>query len=196
MKTFLSLILAIVAALATLAPAVATAEVKHGATRAASPSHSGHRHHHNHHNYGYRGHTALGSFWGPSLTWGLPFGYSRLWFGGVPYYYADNVYYQRVLNEYRVVPAPTGEGVLLPPVSRAPTPSYAQRAPAATDALVITAQRGQSATQQSFDRIDCERAAIRTTGFDPATSTGAALAKAEFVKAVATCLTGVGYSVK
>jgi len=159
------------------------------------------RSNHNHRHWGYRG--WVGPAIGLSVPL-LPFGYSSLWVGGSPYYYANDVYYVRSLDGYRVVPSPYDDvawhetyqeapsGKLSPP-----TPSYVKpaAAPAPTDELSITPRNNQSATQRSFDRIDCERAAITQTGYDPS-SGGEALRKAEYVRNVSACLEGKGYTVK
>lgn len=150
--------------------------------------------------------------WGPAIGLTiplLPLGYTSLWVGGTPYYYTNDVYYVRGTNGYRVVEPPIVDDVTWHDTPRepasgsfsaAPTPSYAK--PAAppvvatpTDELSITPRNNQSATQRSFDRIDCERAAISQTGYDPSAG-GEALRKAEYVRNVSACLEGKGYTVK
>ena len=148
--------------------------------------------------------------WGPAIGLTiplLPLGYTSLWIGGTPYYYANNVYYVRGADGYRVVEPPMVDDVPWHDTPRepasggfsAPTPSYAKPAPAPvaspTDELSITPRNNQSATQRSFDRIDCERAAIGQTGYDPSAG-GEALRKAEYVRNVSACLEGKGYTVK
>ncbi|MBL8523678.1 MAG: hypothetical protein JNN20_08315 [Betaproteobacteria bacterium] len=146
--------------------------------------------------------------WGPAIGLTiplLPLGYTSLWVGGTPYYYANNVYYVRSVDGYRVVEPPMVDDVTWHDTPRepasggfsAPTPSYAKPAPAPapTDELSITPRNNQSATQRSFDRIDCERAAITQTGYDPSAG-GEALRKAEYVRNVSACLEGKGYTVK
>lgn len=149
--------------------------------------------------------------WGPAIGVTvplLPLGYTSLWIGGTPYYYANDVYYVRGVNGYRVVEPPIVDDVTWHDTPRepasggfsAPTPSYAKPAapaavPTPTDELSITPRNNQSATQRSFDRIDCERAAITQTGYDPSAG-GEALRKAEYVRNVSACLEGKGYTVK
>jgi hypothetical protein len=146
-------------------------------------------------------------WYGPSLSvgyWGrhvglvipvLPIGYTRVWVEGDPYYVADDVYYVREPRGYRIVDRPEGDHHHEEPRRDGPTPTYVKTEKSPTDELAITAQRGQSLTQQSFDRIDCERAAIRNTGYEPAAG-GGAVKKAEWVKDVASCMGGKGYAVK
>lgn len=200
MKNFLRLLMVTLAALgaisASAAPSTPAAQ-KHGWHSGARPAGPPHRHYYRPYYYYPARYALWGGYWGPSVGLfysTLPFGYSRLWYGGVPYYYADDVYYVKAPGGYRVVPPPSSEGTLLPssPSSTPPTPSFVSP----TDALIITPLRGQTPAQKSFDRIDCERAAIKSTGYDPALTSGEALAKADYVKAVAACLTMMGYSVK
>lgn len=130
----------------------------------------------------------------------LPYDTRSVWISERPYYYADEVRYERLEDGDRSA-EPERDGVTwhgAPDRERiAPTPRYVRPpVPAPTDELVITPRNRQTATQLSFDRIDCERAAITATGFDPAAATIEAVRKADFVKAVSSCLEAKGYSVK
>ena len=147
----------------------------------------------------------------------LPFGYSTVWVEGNPYYYADNVYYERVPSGYRVVQAPSSNEVTIeeaprtepqgaPQASQAPAkngsgpvPSYVQ--PAATAAvdsnkLYAYPRNGQNPTQATFDRIECERWASGQTGFNPTQSREDAQRRADYQRATGACLEGRGYTVK
>ncbi len=147
-------------------------------------------------------------WYGPSLSvgyWGrniglvipvLPIGYTRVWVDGDPYYVADDVYYVREPRGYRIVDRPEGMHDHEEPRRDGPTPTYVKTEKSPSDELVISPARGQTATQQSFDRIDCERAAIRNTGYEPAVPDAGAVKKAEWVKDVAACMSGKGYAVK
>jgi hypothetical protein len=91
----------------------------------------------------------------------LPIGYTTLWVRGLPYYYADDVYYTRVPSGYQVVDAPPPEEVTLQdasanvvsttqpppvaappapgaPVSNAPVPTYARGAAVVTSSAPPT----------------------------------------------------------
>jgi hypothetical protein len=195
--------------------------------------------------YGWRGHGYRSHGWGGwgglytglSLGLAIPLlanGYSSSWYGGSPYYYADDVYYvsnprrdyrvlspsERVITEHYVYESPSPEPVVAaPPASGTPTPSYAREsAPAPTLAPTpapppssptqskVTAQtlpqlyaypkNGQTATQSTFDRIECERWGSGQTGYSPGQSAEDANRKADYQRAVSACLEGRGYTVK
>jgi hypothetical protein len=61
---------------------------------------------------------------------GLPVGYTTVWVGGVPYYYANNAYYVTAPGGYAVAAPPT---VAAAPAETAPPPP-APAAPAASPA--------------------------------------------------------------
>ncbi len=118
----------------------------------------------------------------------LPGFYSTLWFGGMPYYYANDVYYVwRVeRNAYEVVPPP----------EEAQTSSSA----APVD-LFIYPRNGQTDAQQSEDRYQCHRWANEQTHFDPTRPAGGIegnveAARADYFRAMTACLEGRGYTVK
>lgn len=152
----------------------------------------------------------------------LPFGYSTLWVGPEPYYYAADVYYVRAAGGYRVVaPPPANEVIIEEPVPASvaitpppattyaappaviaapaaiPTPSYQQPAkPTQDDTLFVYPKSGQTATQTSYDRIECDRWAIGQTGYDPALPSADPFRRGGFMRAAAACLEGRGYTVK
>ncbi len=122
----------------------------------------------------------------------LPPYYSTVWIGGLPYYYADDVYYSwdPGQNGYAVVDPPPG----------ADQPS-APPAEAEAD-LIIYPKNGQSADQQAADRFECHRWAKSQTGFDP-TQPGGDVPPAEandsrssYNRAMSACLQARGYEVK
>ncbi len=185
--------------------------------------------------YGYRPYGWGGFYSGLSLGLVVPFlpyGYATTWYGGSPYYYADDVYY--VSNPgrgYRVVAAPDSQFisenyvydtpgpapvVAAPPSgsaltniqtntpTNAPTPSYVQpgvvpptsnQTPAPAQ-LYAYPKNGQTATQATFDRIECERWGSGQTGFNPGQSAADSARKADYSRAVSACLEGRGYTVK
>ncbi|MFZ0498070.1 MAG: hypothetical protein WAU49_03155 [Steroidobacteraceae bacterium] len=174
--------------------------------------------------YGYRG-GGYGWGWGPA--WGLGFGvylatlpwyYSTFWWGGVPYYYAQNDYYvwDSDADEYEQVQPP-------PQVAEAaqgdqPVQSGRQQAPngAVTEAppqLYAYPKNGQTAQQQVMDKRECGRWASTQTGLYPATDAAAntpgqgtatgnvgAPATAEqwqnYLRAESACLEAHGYTVE
>lgn len=120
----------------------------------------------------------------------LPAFYTTLWFGGVPYYYADDVYYRwrPDLHGYIVVDPPDD----------------ADRTPAAsgTDDLFVYPKNGQSQEQQAADRYECHSWARSQTGFDPTEPRGGVPAsdtgqrRADYLRAMTACLEARGYSVR
>jgi hypothetical protein len=102
--------------------------------------------------------------WGYGLFFAdLPWYYDTYWWDGVPYYYADDVYYQwnGDAGAYETVPPPTG---LADQVG-------AQGPPARE--LFVYPKAGQTNEQMARDREDCHRWAAAQTGFDPSTVSAA-----------------------
>ena len=186
---------------------------------------SGHAQGHGHYRHGYYPSHYYGYGWYQPYGWGgfysglslglvvpfLPFGYSTIWYGGAPYYYADDIYYTSMPGRgYRVVAPPVTEYIVkdepgpapvvaAPPVIGAagsPTPTYAQPQ---QGQLYAYPKNGQTATQSTFDRIECERWGSGQTGFNP-TSPGQTAEDAQrrndYQRAVSACLEGRGYTVK
>jgi hypothetical protein len=121
----------------------------------------------------------------------LPPYYSTVWFGGVPYYYADNVFYawQPDQNGYEVVDPPDGSDT-----PSAPPESSSQ------DDLIIYPKNGQSREQQAADQFECHGWATGQTGYDPAQpGTGITgdpdVDRGNYTRAVSACLQGRGYQV-
>jgi hypothetical protein len=123
----------------------------------------------------------------------LPPYYSTVWLGGVPYYYADNVYYtwQPDQNGYAVVDPPdNADAPTAPPDS----------APSAPDNLMIYPKNGQSKEQQAADQFECNNWAKGQTGFDPTQPAGGVAgnpdaARSTYNRAMSACLQGRGYQV-
>jgi hypothetical protein len=98
--------------------------------------------------------------------------------------------------------------VAAPPTANTPTPSYMQQtapvqaqpqSPAQAQPqaqLYAYPNKGQTATQSTFDRIECERWGSEQTGYRPGQSVEDAKRKADYTRAVSACLEGRGYSVK
>jgi hypothetical protein len=124
----------------------------------------------------------------------LPPYYSTVWVGGIPYYYADNVYYtwQPDQNGYAVADAPA-DAQDDPNAASAP-PDNAQ-----TD-LIIYPKNGQSKDQQAADQFECHTWAKGQTGFDPTQpgggqSGGSAMNRSNYDRAMSACLQARGYQV-
>ncbi len=109
----------------------------------------------------------------------LPPDYATVWVGGMPYYYADDVYYNTAPGQGYVVVAPPPNAAALQP---APAP-----VPAAPDPIYYP-RNNQNAAQTEADRRDCNAWA---------TSQSNAMADAKvFQRAVDACMDGRGYTVR
>jgi hypothetical protein len=155
-----------------------------------------------HGGYGWRGGYWRGGWgYGPWVLGGLGLGlyvaslppyYATYWWGGVPYYYADNTYYRwdGDMGRYESVRPPVGLS------GGAPAP------PGAAGALIAYPKNGQSAAQQGRDKFECHKWAAGQTGFDPTMPGGGSAPGAgatrgsDYRRAQAACLEGRGYSVK
>ena len=124
----------------------------------------------------------------------LPALYTTVWFGGIPYYYANDTYYQWRADQ-------NGYEVVAPPANADDAGSASTQAPPSDD-LFIYPQQGQSEDQQASDKYECHKWATSQTGFDPTQSGGgvppeqAAAAHSEYQRAMKACLQGRGYSVR
>lgn len=97
--------------------------------------------HHHHHSYYHRKYDYWGDYWkwraiGGAVRLGVyavtqPRVYTTVYYGGIPYYYCDGVYYHRQGPTYVVVPAPTGAVVSSPPPTYE-TVTVQQPAPSST----------------------------------------------------------------
>jgi hypothetical protein len=145
-----------------------------------------------------------GGFWGPwGWGWGglglglyfatLPYYYSTYWWGGVPYYYADNTYYRwnGVVGQYETVAPPAGIQ------NQAAAPGAGAQGAGASD-LIAYPKNGQTEEQLGKDKFECHRWAVGQTGFDPTQPAGGAAPgnRSNYLRAQAACLEGRGYSVK
>jgi hypothetical protein len=140
---------------------------------------------------------------GYGLFWAsLPLDYATYWWGGVPYYYADDNYYtwDADNNAYETV--------------RPPDQVANQVAAQSTSGdLFAYPKNGQSAELQARDRKECASWASEQTGFNastvsaPAAAQGAPSAatatkpslpatRQNFMRAEAACFEGRGYSVQ
>jgi hypothetical protein len=126
----------------------------------------------------------------------LPPYYSTVWFGGVPYYYANDTYYMWSAqdNGYEVVEAPPGAVNAAPDEQPPPPPT--------TNQLFIYPRNGQTTDQQARDKYECHSSAMGQTGFDPTASGGNVppdqftTRSRDYYRAMAACLQARGYSVE
>lgn len=161
---------------------------------------------------GWRGGYGYGGFyggWGYGLFFAsLPWYYDTYWWNGVPYYYADDVYYQwnGDAAEYQTVQPPAGL------VDQVKT-----QTPAARE-LFMYPKAGQTTEQQAHDRAECHLWAVTEAGFDPtsppnpsanpsanplpnasanaSTSSDSASKRTDYLRADRACLEGRNYSVE
>jgi hypothetical protein len=121
----------------------------------------------------------------------LPPFYSTVWFGGIPYYYANNVYYswQPDQNGYAVVDPPDGSDA--PAADAAAPPDVVQQD------LIIYPKNGQSKDQQAADQYECHTWAKGQTGFDPTQGDGSEnpVIRSNYNRAMSACLQARGYQV-
>jgi len=120
----------------------------------------------------------------------LPRNYTTVWYGNVPYYYADSTYYRWYPEERGYVVVSPPEGV------------NAYEEPEVPDELFVYPGTGQSEEQQATDRYECHRWAVDEAGFDPTRAGGGVPAEENFERrsnynrATKACLEARGYSVQ
>jgi hypothetical protein len=127
----------------------------------------------------------------------LPWGYDTLWWGGEPYYYANDAYYQwdGGVGEYQQVQPPAG------PAEAAPDGMSNPNDITATTHLFAYPKGAQSPEQQARDRDECSHWAQSQTGSDSTqtqtnVASAAAAKRQNYLRAEAACLEGRNYSVK
>ncbi len=163
----------------------------------------------------WRGGLWLGGYWGgyywPPVDYGwsypwflatIPFGAMTLTFGGVPYYYINQVYY---------VWDPAYSGYVVtdpPPVAQDGGASSAAPPPPAGGAsggngvldVQVTPLKGQDRQQTANDRYACNTWAVAQSGFDPVNAQQDAQAtpqmRGDYRRAFAACLQARGYGVQ
>ncbi len=145
-----------------------------------------------------------GAYWPPvdydwDYPWYLPtvpYGAVTLWFGDVPYYYVNRVYY---------IWSPNYGGYVLadpPPVAarRPGAPPSAAESSSGVLSLQVIPRKGQSQQQTANDRYACHQWAVGQSGFDPINSQQDAHASSAqrdgYRRALTACLNARGYSVR
>jgi hypothetical protein len=118
----------------------------------------------------------------------LPSYYTTVWLGGMPYYYANDVYYQWLPDQREyIVATPPPEAALSTEPPGAPT-----------DEPYIYPRNGQSEQQQATDRYECHAWAAQQSQYDPTQPAGNLSAdnRSGYFRAMTACLESRGYSVK
>jgi hypothetical protein len=139
-----------------------------------------------------------GAFWPrcyfyPGFAWYLPFlpfGYATFFWGGVPYYYVNDLY-------YTYSPADNGYVVSEPPPADGVDEGGSAGAPAAAaDNLYLYPRNGQSDQQMANDRYECHSWAVGQTGFDPTRGGQQSGNRDDYQRAMISCLDARGYSAR
>jgi hypothetical protein len=127
---------------------------------------------------------------------------STVWFGGAPYYYANNVYYAPTPQGYTVVPPPMAISELAPPPANTVAGSNSEvmeLGPAGSAPTTVAAARGphlfiyprqaQGADLQARDRAECDDWALSQQGVGGTSDP-------DYLRALTACMDGRGYTVK
>ena len=120
----------------------------------------------------------------------LPAFYTTIWFGGIPYYYANDVYYVWDAGRNGYV------------VTNPPPQINEEQPPLVADELYIYPKQGQSEQQQANDRYACHDWGVKQTGYDPTRPPGNVsqaelnMKREDYQRAMKACLEGRGYSVR
>jgi hypothetical protein len=158
------------------------------------------------------------AYYGVGFSWFLPvlpLAYATYWYGGVPYYYANDVYYTYnndydgyVATDPPPVADPNGAGAgaapNAPPPGSAqpdsapppdagqganPGPSQAPYGGAAAGQIFMYPKNGQSAEQQATDKAQCQQWAAQQAG-------QVAQNGSDYQRAMTACVEGRGYSAR
>ena len=145
------------------------------------------------------------AFYGPGFAWFLPIlplAYATYWWSGIPYYYANDVYYtwNPTYDGYVATDPPpvadssgsSGEGASAAPgdagAPAAPIPGAGPGGPIAGQ-IFMYPKNGQSAEQQATDKAECQKWAASQAG-------QVAQNGSDFNRAMVACVEGRGYSAR
>jgi hypothetical protein len=140
------------------------------------------------------------SYYGAGFSWFLPIlplAYATYWYGGVPYYYANDVYYtwNPSYSGYTATdPPPVAESAGDAGSAGGAGPNDApEQGPgpsaAAGGQLFMYPKNGQSAEQQASDRAECQKWAADQAG-------QVAQNGSDYNRAMVACVEGRGYSAR
>ena len=137
------------------------------------------------------------AWYGLGFSWFLPIlplAYATYWWDGIPYYYANNVYYtwNPAYDGYVATdppPVTDGEGGAsgAPATMPGPAPAPAEAA-GGRGQIFMYPRNGQSDAQQATDRNECQQWA--------SSQAGAGAASDEYRRAMTACAEARGYSAK
>ncbi len=178
----------------------------YGATYSHTGGYYGHSGYYGGRGYGYstgtywQGGYWHGGFWprcyyGVGFSWFLPvlpLAYATYWWGGVPYYYANDVYYTYNPDYEGYVatdPPPVMEsGIAADGTAPAGGPPPSDGG-AAAGQIFMYPKNGQSAEQQATDRAECQQWAQQQAG-------QVAQNGSDYQRAMTACVEGRGYSAR
>ncbi len=139
-----------------------------------------------------------GGYWGngfwPAVNYGVDFAwflpvlpgvYATYWYGGMPYYYANDVYYTWDPNYDGYVATDP------PPVADSGGSANSQDQSPAAGEIYMYPKQGQSAELQSEDRRACQQWAANQTSGEASSQ-----AYGDYRRAMTACAEGRGYSVE
>jgi hypothetical protein len=138
-----------------------------------------------------------GRFYGPGFGWFLPVlpaFYATYWFGGIPYYYANDAYYTWS-PDYNGYVATNPPADATPDAGAAPDANDATPPPPAGQTYNYP-KNGQTDEQQASDRYQCHQWAVSQSGYDPTRNGAANAGQDNYRRAVTACMEGRGYSVR
>ncbi len=121
----------------------------------------------------------------------LPLAYATYWYSGVPYYYANDVYYtwNPDYDGYTATDPPpvTDDGSAGADGAAAPPPDASGPDPGQQAQIFMYPKNGQSEEQQSTDKRECQQWAAGQAG-------GGADNGNDYRRAMLACVEGRGYS--
>jgi hypothetical protein len=130
----------------------------------------------------------------------LPIGCATFYYGGVPYYYYDSLYYTWSPARYgyvvtdpppAAVPAEAGSAAVEQPEGEGESGASAAN-------IYVYPRNGQSEEQTATDRYECHQWAVSQTGYDPTITTpetqSSPTADDDYRRALIACLDARGYS--
>jgi len=138
-----------------------------------------------------------GAYYGAGFAWFLPIlplAYATYWYSGIPYYYANDVYYtwNPTYDGYVATdPPPVADSsgsAAGPNDANAPNPGPGPGGPTAGQ-IFMYPKNGQSAEQQAVDRAECQQWAASQAG-------QVAQNGSDYNRAMVACVEGRGYSAR
>ena len=144
------------------------------------------------------------AFYGPGFAWFLPIlplAYATYWWGGVPYYYANDVYYTYDPSYQGYVatdPPPVSGGdssgdssgsAVAPNGAPAGAPSSDPAQQGVVGQIFMYPKNGQSVEQQATDKAECQQWATQQAG-------QVAQNSSDYQRAMVACVEGRGYSAR